>query len=405
MGKLTDLQVKNAKPGKHSDGAGLYVMVTVSGGRLWRYDYRVGGVRKTLTLGKYPTVGLMDARLRHLEAVRSIEQGIDPMLERKRTKAASRVAADNTFKEVAAAWLAKTASTRMASTQARTARWLELELFPHIGSTPVDKITAQDVMAALRRMEARGLSDSMLRVKTITSRVMDFAMVEGFIQANPVNAIRNSDNFTTAQTKHHSAITDPVAFGGLLRAIRGYSGHATTRNAINLLALVFCRPGELRHLQWSWVNWKDSVIEVPAQAMKMRRDHVIPLSNQAAEILRQQQDISGHQTLVFPGSRGQGRTLSENTLNACLRASGFDAATHVAHGFRASARTLIVERLGCEESHIEAQLAHKPPTSLGRTYDRTRFLAQRSEMMQRWADYLDRLANGGEVVQLHRGAA
>lgn len=404
MGKLTDLQIKNAKAGKHTDGHGLYLLVTASGGKLWRYDYRYDGKRKTLALGQYPAVTLLEARKRHLDAIKTIEQGTDPSLERKRDKAAARVAAGQTFDLVAKAWLDKTAGQRQPSTHQRIVNWLERDVFPFIGSLPVSGITAVDILDILRRMESRGLTDSVLRAKQIIGRVLAFAAVRGLTTSNPADHIRNRDSLKTAAVKHHAAIVEPAEFGGLLRSIRGYTGHATTCNAINLLALVFCRPGELRQLKWEWVDLEQAIIELPAEVMKMRRPHVIPLSRQAVEILRQQQAISGHLELVFPGLRGQGKLLSENTFNAVLRGCGYGPDTHVSHGFRASARTMLVERLGCAEAVVEEQLAHAPAGTLGRAYNRTKMLAERVAMMQQWADYCDRLAQGGEVIKL-RGAA
>lgn len=405
MGKLTDLQIRNAKQGKHSDGGGLYLMVTPVGGKLWRYDFRFNGKRKTLALGQYPSITLMEARQRHLDAIKTIDQGTDPTLERKRAKAVAKVAAGNTFEQVAAAWLDKTKSQRQPSTNQRTVNWLDRDVYPAIGRMPVSTLTAADVLAVLRRMESRGLSDSVTRAKRVISRVMDFAVVEGMAASNPVTAISNRDNFTSAKVKHRPAIIDPVAFGGLLRSIRGYTGHTTTSNAVNLLALVFCRPGELRQLRWEWVNLEQAIIELPAEVMKMGRPHVIPLASQAIEILRQQQAVSGHLELVFPGLRGQGKLLSENTFNAVLRGCGYGPDVHVSHGFRASARTLLKERLKCSADVIELQLAHSKANPLGEAYDRTAMLDERVGMMQTWADYCDKLAHGGEVVQLHRGAA
>jgi integrase len=405
MGKLTDLTIKNAKPGKHTDGHGLYLLVTVSGGKLWRYDFRFDGKRKTLAMGQYPTVTLLEARQRHLDAIKAIEQGSDPTLDRKREKAIAKVAAGNTFEQVAAAWLDKTRNQRQHSTNQRTVNWLERDVYPAIGRTPVSALTAADVLAVLRRMESRGLSDSVTRAKRVIARVLDFAVVEGMAASNPVTAISNRDNFTTAKTKHHAAIISPEAFGGLLRSIRGYTGHITTSNAINLLALVFCRPGELRQLRWEWVNLEQAIIELPGEIMKMRRPHLIPLSRQAIEILRQQQAVSGHLGLVFPGLRGQGKLLSENTFNAVLRACGYGPDVHVSHGFRASARTLLKERLKCSADVIELQLAHAKANPLGEAYDRSSLLDERILLMRMWSDYCDKLAHGGEVVQLHRGAA
>ncbi len=406
MGNLSDLKAKAAKPGKHTDGDGLYLLVTQAGGKYWRYDYRVNAKRKTLALGVYPDVSLAQARQRLMEARSLLADGQDPSLAKRRTKARRLAASEATFAVVAGLWQQKTAAQRKANTEEKLSNWLRHDILPSIGPIPVADLSATDVRACLRKMEARGLSDSVRRVKQIISRVMDFAIADGLATANPCASIKNADQFKLTKTVSHAAITEPAAFGGLLRAIEGHEGHFTVGNALRLAPLVFVRPGELRLAQWTEfsLDGENPVWEIPAERMKMKAAHTVPLSRQAVEILRQQQRL-GSEGFVFASIRGGGRPISENTLNASLRTLGYDNKTHVAHGFRASARTLMAERLGERIDLIEMQLAHAVRDANGRAYNRTQFLSERAAMMQRWADYCDNLRQGGQVLSLPRKAA
>ena len=405
MGKLSDLKIKSAKPGKHSDGDGMYLLVTVSGGKLWRYDYRFTGKRKTLSMGAYPEISLADARELVAKARKQLASGVDPSAAKLKAKQAVLEAHEATFKAVALLWQATTATKRKANTEAKLSNWLVNDVYPLIGSIPVSQLNAPDVMRVLRRLEARGVTDTVKRVKQIISRVMSFAVTDGLAQDNPTAHIKNRDSFEQKVAKHHAAIVEPVAFGGLLRSIRGYTGHATSCNALQLSPLLFVRPGELRHAEWSEIDLDKGVWSIPATKMKMKVEHTVPLSRQAVVILRQQQAISGHGAYVFPSIRGDGRPMSENTINAALRGLGVDADTHSAHGFRASARTMLDELLSVRVEVVEMQLAHKVKDANGNAYNRTTFWAERVEMMQRWADYCDRLEHGGEVLAFAAKAA
>lgn len=407
VGNLSDLKVKSAKPGKHTDGDGMYLLVN-SAGKYWRMDYRFDGKRKTLALGVYPEVSLLQARQRLTEARQQLADGTDPSLTKRREKQRRIVAGENTFKAVGDKWLDASAKQRKSTTHARVINWMNHDIYPVLGSLQIGDVQAPDVLTVLKRMDARGLGDSVLRVKGLISRVMNYAVANSLAKVNPVDAIALKDHeIAPPKTENHAAILEPIAFGGLIRAIRGYSGHASTCNALKLAPLVFVRPGELRHAEWSEIDLDKGVWTVPSSKMKMGAEHIVPLSRQAVEILRQQQAISGHVNYVFPSIRGQGRPMSENTVNAALRGLGIDSGTHVGHGFRASARTMLDEQLKQPVAVIELQLAHAVKDANGKAYNRTSFLPERHGMMQVWADFIDSLAMGGDVVSVDfkRGVA
>jgi integrase len=251
-------------------------------------------------------------------------------------------------------------------------------------------------------MEARGIYDSVLRVKQIVSRIMKFAVREGLVERDPTYELQGPDTFKSKPTKHHAAITDPKAFGGLLRAITGYEGHFVIKTALQLSPLVFVRPGELRAMEWSEVDLENAIWSIPGHRMKMASDHIVPLSTQAVALLQDLHLVTGDRPLAFPSIKGDGRPLSENTINAALTALGYDGTRHRAHGFRASARTMLVDELNLDPLAIEANLAHAVKDSNGRSYNRTQYLKQRAEMVQQWADYLDKLAAGAEVLDFKR---
>lgn len=404
MGRLTDLTLKTLNKGKHFDGEGLYLFVTATG-RYWRYDYRYAGKSKTMALGVYPEISLAKAREELKKARTLLAEGTDPSLNKRREKAARIANGENTFMAVAAIWLEKTAEQRKDNTTTKLMSWLEHDVYPAIGKIPVAELLASDVMNVLRRMEARGVKDSVIRVKQIIGRIIAFAVTHGLAQSNPVVNIHNRDNFKKGIVKHRAAIVDPAGFGELLRAIKGYSGTFTTVNALRLVAFVFVRHEVLRFAEWTEIDWEQRLWVIPGAKMKGLKidaadDLIVPLSTQAIEILRQQQAISGHRKHVFAGIKGQGMPISENTLNDALKTLGYKD-KHVVHGFRASAKTMMTERLGIRTEVVEMQLAHRVADMHGRAYNRTSFLDERIKAMQQWADYCDMLAQGGEVVKVN----
>lgn len=404
---LTDTfvrQVKHTgKPAgdKYADGGGMYLLVKASG-RYWRMDYSYAAKRKTLALGVYSEISLAQARKRRDKARELLADGIDPGVARRQEKQAKLAAAANTFDAVAEQWLKATAAKRAAITQDKVSTWLRKDVSPHIGTMPITSIGPRDVLALVRKMEARGAIDSAKRVAQICGQVFRFAVAEGAAERDVTADLRGA--FKHAEKKHYAAITDPVKLGELLRAIEAYKGHTYCVAALKLSPLVFLRPGELRTGEWAEIYLDAAEWRIPGSKMKMRADHIVPLSRQAVEILRSLHPITGHGRFIFPSMRTGERPMSENTVNAALRGMGYSSEMHTAHGFRATARTIMDEVMGERVDLIEHQLAHAVKDANGRAYNRTAHLPARREMMQRWSDYLDRLRRGADVVPIGRAA-
>ena len=403
---LTDTAIRKAKPGakpaKLADSGGLYLLLRPDGARWWRWDYRrpVTGKRNTLSLGTYPETGLADARARHAEARKALAAGIDPGEQRKAEKAAGLERAGNSFEVVAREWLAK--QTWVAGYRDKVDAWMVNDVFPYIGGKPVAEVTAPDFLRVARRIEERGAIESAHRILQNCGQVMRYAIATGRADRNPVADLKGA--LTTAEGRHHAAITDPLALGGLLRAIEGYYGDPVTRAALKLSGLLFVRPGELRHAEWEEIDLDKAEWNIPADKMKMRQPHLVPLCDQAVAILRELHPLTGRGQYVFPGARSPRRPMSNNAINAALRRMGYDTDTMTAHGFRATARTLLDEVLGFRPDYIEHQLAHAVRDPNGRAYNRTAHLAERRKMMQGWADYLHNLREGGQVIPLRAKA-
>jgi integrase len=402
--KLTATAVKNAKPGRHSDGEGMYLLVTEAGQKYWRFDYRFLGKYKTLALGVYPDTTLAMARSKRSEARTLLASNQDPSVAKRKAKEIAKQKFENTFQSVAHKWIETTASQRKSNTDSKLKSWLSRDVIPELGLLPVSEIKTTDVLRILRKMEARGIYDSVLRVKQIVSRIMKFAVREGLIERDPTYELQGPDTFKSKPTKHHAAITDPMAFGGLLRAIAGYEGHFVIKTALQLSPLVFVRPGELRAMEWKEVDLENATWSIPGHRMKMSVDHIVPLSTQAVALLQDLYLVTGDKQLAFPSLKGEGRPLSENTINAALTSMGYDGTRHRAHGFRASARTMLDEQLGFPAHLIEHQLAHAVKDANGRAYNRTSHLQERRKMMQEWANYLAQLTIGGKILKLREAA-
>ena len=395
--KLNDVKIRKLTaagkhvPGKHADGGGLYIEITASGGSYWRLKYRFGGKEKRLAFGVYPIVGLKDAREKREAAKKVLAAGDDPGAVRRAAKDRSKVEAANTFEAVARDWLAKTASRREPITQGKVRTWLEKDVFPFIGKMPIASIGPRDVLdRVLRKLEARGAIDTAHRVKQLCGQVFRFAVVSELADQDVTADLKEA--LTTKAGRNHAAITEPREVGQLLRSIRTYAGHPTTVAALKLAPLLFVRPGELRTAEWNELDLEVGEWRIPGAKMKMKADHIVPLSAQAVEILRSLRPVSGHGRYVFPSIRTGERPMSENTINAALRGLGYSSEVHTGHGFRATARTIMDEVLGERVDFIEHQLAHAVKDVNGRAYNRTAHLSARKEMMQRWADYLDVLA-------------
>lgn len=394
---LTDTFVKQVKHSgkvagdKHTDGDGMYLLVK-AGGRYWRMDYTFQEKRKTLALGVYPEVSLAKARKRREAAREQLAEGVDPSAAKQDEKAIKLAASANTFEVVGREWLKKTASERMTSTHTKVTTWLEKDVFPHIGKMPMSAIGPRDVLAALRHMESRGALDSVQRVKQICGQVFRYAVASGSAERDVTQDLKGA--LAKPVAGHFSAITEPKQAGELMRSIFAYQGHAYTVAALKLSPLVFVRPGELRTAEWTEFDLEAAEWRIPGIKMKMKVDHLVPLSTQAVEILRGVHPLTGHGKYVFPGLRTGERPMSENTINAALRGMGYAEDVHTAHGFRAMARTIMDEVLGERVDLIEHQLAHAVKDPNGRAYNRTAHLPARKAMMQRWADYLDKLRVG-----------
>jgi integrase len=400
---LTDTFVKNAKHSgkpagdKYADGQGLYLHIK-DAGKYWRMNYRFTGKQKTLALGVYPAVSLAKARQRRDKARELLADGIDPNTAKREEKHAKAAEVASTFEAVARDWLKKTAAKRAKVTQQKIKTWLEKDAFPFIGKMPISTIGPRDVLdRVVRKVEARGAIDTAHRLKQLCGQVFRYAVVTGVAERDVTADLRDA---LTSKTKvHHAAITEPNQVGALLRSIFAYTGHPCTVAALKLSPLVFVRPGELRTAEWSEIDLGEAEWRIPGKKMKMKTDHIVPLSTQAVEILRSVQPITGHGRYVFPSMRTGERPMSENTVNSALRAMGYSAEVHTGHGFRATARTIMDEILEERVDLIEHQLAHAVKDANGRAYNRTAHLPARKQMMQRWADYLEKLRVGADVIQ------
>lgn len=413
---LTDKAIQNAKPGitrdgketggkpyKMGDTGGLYLEVAPSGGKWWRLKYRFDGKEKRLSLGVYPDVGLKDARQRRDDARKLLAVGIDPGENRKAVKAARNERAANSFEVIAREWYTKNAPTWASNHGERIIQRLERDVFPWIGGKPIANITAPDLLAMLRRIEGRGALETAHRALGNCGQIFRYAIATGRAERDPSPDLRGS--LPPAKEKHLAAITDPKAVAELLRAMDGYQGAFVTKCALRLAPLVFVRPGELRNAEWTEFDLDKAEWNIPAERMKMREPHLVPLSRQAIEILRELHTLTGSGRYVFPGARTNGRPMSDNAILAALRRMGFAKDEMSGHGFRAMARTILDEVLQVRPDFIEHQLAHAVRDPNGRAYNRTAHLAERHKMMQLWADYLDTLKAGAQVIPLRANSA
>ncbi|OGT70598.1 MAG: integrase [Gammaproteobacteria bacterium RIFCSPLOWO2_02_FULL_57_10] len=389
---LSVLKIKTAKPTekdfKLADEKGLYLLVKTNGSKYWRLKYRIEGKEKLMALGVYPEVSLSKARERRDSARALVADGIDPMANKRAIKASDQAASTNSFEIVANEWLSKRGKKSKGG-DARLTNLLQKDLLPWLGKRPIDKITPVELLEVLRRVEERGAIETAHRAKQYVGLIFRYAVATGRVERDISADLRGA--LKTTSTTHFASITAPKEVGKLLVAIDQYEGTPAVHAALKLSPLLFCRPGELRHLEWSEVNWEESFIEIPAHKMKMNQPHIIPLCTQALQILKALQPITARSTYVFPSARGASRPLSENGVRTALRNMGYTNEQMTPHGFRALARTLLDEVLEVPVEWIEQQLAHSVKDANGRAYNRTKHLKQRKEMMQRWGDYLDKL--------------
>jgi len=406
---LSDVKVRNAKPKekdyKLADGGGLYLLVSSTGGKLWRFKYGYGGKEKLLALGVYPIVGLSDARQRRDDAKKLLDNGVDPSINRKAAKAARNEAIGNSFEMVAREWHGHKKDEWSIDHAATIMTRLEKDIFPWIGGTPLMDVTAKNIKEVVDRVKSRGTIEAARRLLTIINQVFTYAISTDRANFNIAQGLKGYLPPSSKTKKHMAAVTDPKELGPLLRAIDTYQGSFVAQCALKLLPLLFCRPGELRHMEWCEIDFEAGQVNIPGHKMKMKSDHIIPLSSQAIVILKELQPLTGHGKYVLPSTRSFSRCMSDNTINAAFRRMGFGGGTVVGHGFRATARTLLHEVLQVNPYVIEAQLAHKVPDALGRAYNRTTHIVERRKMMQKWADYLDGLKDGAKVLPFKVGTA
>ena len=405
MTTLTDTVIRHAKPhGKTArlfDSGGLYLEVSPTGGKWWRLKYRFAGKEKRLSLGVYPAVGLKDARQRRDEARKLLADGIDPGENRKAQKAVKQDRAANSFEVVAREWIAKYAPTWTANHAERILRRFDRDLFPWIGAKPVAEVTAPELLAVVRRIENRGALETAHRALANCGQVFRYAVATGRAGKDPSGDLRGA--LPPVKGEHFAAVTDPARLADILRAIDGYQGTFTVSCALRLAPLVFVRPGELRNAEWSDIDldkaeWRYTVT-------KTNTPHIVPLARQAVAILRELHPLTGRRRFVFPGVRSVERPMSDNAILAAMRRLGIRKEEMTGHGFRAAARTILDEVLGVRPDFIEHQLAHAVKDPNGRAYNRTAHLLERQKMMQQWADYLDKLKAGAEVIPLRKANA
>ena len=380
------------------DGGGLYLEIAPAGGKWWRLKYRFGGKEKRLSLGVYPDVGLKVARERRDDARRLLANQVDPGEHRKATKAARVESAANSFEVVAREWFSKFRPNWVDNHADKIISRLERDLFPWVGANPIANVTARELLACLRRIEARGALETAHRTLQNCGQIFRYAIATGRAERDPSSDLRGA--LPPVKEKHLASITDPTSVAQLLRACDSYQGSFVTLCALRLAPLVFVRPGELRKAEWAEVDLDDAVWNIAAERMKTREPHLVPLSRQAVAILRELQALTGGGRYVFPGARSNGRPMSDNAVLAALRRMGFAKEEMSGHGFRAMARTILDEVLQVRPDFIEHQLAHAVRDPNGRAYNRTAHLHERSRMMQQWADYLDELKAGAVVVPI-----
>ncbi len=390
---LTNLEIKKAaaqdKAYKLSDGKGLYLYITPKSQKYWRMDYRFGGKRKTLALGVYPETTLADARHQCDEARKLIKNDIDPSDVKRAKKIAKAQSQENSFKALALEWFAKETPHWSTHHIDRVDRMLNKELFPFIANRPIGDITAPDLLACLRRVESRGAIETAHRVKQVAGQVFRYAVATGKADRDPSADLK--DALATPIKSHFAAVTDPKEVGKLLITLDDYQGTPEVATALKLAPLLFCRPKELRHMEWSEIEWDKQEWHIPANKMKTKADHIVPLCKQAIEALQSLYPLTGNRQYAFPSARSPKRPMSDNAVLSALRRLGIPKEQMTGHGFRAMARTLLDEELGYRIEWIECQLAHAVKDANGRAYNRTTYLKQRKEMMQHWADYLDNL--------------
>lgn len=398
--KLNAVAIRTAKPKEKpyrlSDGGGMYLEIAPKGAKYFRLAYRFDNKQKVLALGVYPDVSLKEARDRRDEARKLLAQGVDPGEHRKAAKMARQDRAANSFEVVAREWYEKSKATWTETHGTRIIRRLERDVFPWIGGRPLADLTAPEVLAVVRRIEARGALETAHRALQNCGQVLRYAVATGRAERDITGDLKGA--LPPARETHLAAVTEPAKIGPILRAFDNYGGSFVTQCALRLAPLVFVRPGELRRAEWKDIDLEAA--EWRYTVTKTNTPHLVPLSRQAIQILRELQPLTGHGRFVFPSARTRERPMSDNAILAAMRRLGIAKEEMTGHGFRAMARTILDEVLGVRPDFIEHQLAHAVRDPNGRAYNRTAHLAERRKMMQQWADYLDALKAGAVVIEI-----
>ena len=408
--KLSATEIEKAKPGvtpkKLFDGGGLFLIVTPTGGKWWRFKFTFDGKEKTISFGVYPDISLAQAREKRESSRKLLAIGVNPSEDRKTAKAARVELLANSFETIAREWHKK---------QVENSEWteehsetimtrMEKDMFPLVGAKPITEVTAKDIRGILDRVKDRGAVDTARRCRTIASQVFVYAIGTDRAEYNIATSLSKHLPAISKTRKHMASITDPKELAPLLRAIDNSPGSFVAKSALQLLPMLFARPGELRQMEWAEIDFETAEWNIPAGKMKIKIAHLVPLSVQAIDILTAIKPLTGNGKYVFPSTRGRDRCLSDNTINAAFRRMDFDGDTIVAHGFRATARTILDEILGFRVDFIEHQLAHAVKDPNGRAYNRPAHLAERKKMMQTWANYLDGLKAGAKILPFKKAA-
>ena len=405
---LSDIEARKAKPQdkpyKLTDGKGLYLLVNPAGGKLWRFNYRHGGKQNTLALGVYPDTPLAKARERLEEARRMLADGIDPGEARKAAKQAQQDGVKNSFEAVALEYFNVRGKEWSERHRTRLEADMRRDIFPWLGDKPIQDIAAPELLKTLNRIVERGAEETARRAREVCGSIFRYGMATGRTDTDPAQALKGA--LPTASPKHHAAITEPKAVGELLRALEGYAGSPTVRAALKLAPLVFLRPGELAQAEWAEFDLEAGEWRIPGERMKMNGKHIVPLSRQAIDILLDLRPLTGSQAYVFPHARNKGQSMSRESVRAALVRMGYgpDSGNPMtAHGFRGMASTLLHEQ-GWNTDIIERQLAHAERNKIKAAYNHAEHLPERRRMMQAWADYLDGLKQGAEVLPFRKKA-
>lgn len=398
---LTDTAIKRVKPAatpyRITDGRGLFLWVTPAGGRLWRWKYRFQGINKLMTFGGYPDVSLADARERQADARKLLASGIDPMAQRKFEKTVWLEAEANSFRTIGALWFDHWKADKAASHVAATGARLEASVYPAIGSRPVTEIEPPEIVRMVKAIEGRGAADVAKRAMQTTSQIFRYAIAHGYAKRNPAADLKPQDIIKPRISENFARI-DAKSLPKLLRALEVYNGKIVTRLAIKLMMLTFPRTAELIGGRWEEINWDAARWNIPAERMKMKTPHIIPLSKQAIETLRLLQTVTGGGDLMFPGDVNPRDSMSNNTILFALYRMGYKG-DMTGHGFRGLAATVLNEDGGFDEGHVDLQLAHMKRNKVSGAYNHAKYLKQRTAMMQWWGDYIDQAQRGGKLLQ------